>query len=236
MLKILVIGDQNWGKTCLVNRYVNDKFSNKIQATVTCEYSVKEIKIDHNKVRLNIWDIAGQDSLGGVSKLFCRHANAAVVVSDIVQENTLEDALQWKEKVQDYWGYIGGGHGIPTVLAVNKYDLIKNYEEEGKQELEPFMTDKYIKSFAKKHGFWGSMRVSAKTGENVEEIFEMLIDEMVNRNTKKNPMTGLQELDFKSLISGDSMILSEDQSQLSKFQLVNLKPEKQSKGKKNWCS
>lgn len=142
-----MIGDQNCGKTSLVSRYISDKFSNKIQATVAWEYSRKLLTVKGNTVKLNVWDIAGQDRLGGVSKLFWRNAAGAIVVSDIVQEDTLEDVIEWKEQVDAHWGVRPSGDTVPMVLAVNKYDLIEGYEEGGK-EVEPFMTQKYIQEFA----------------------------------------------------------------------------------------
>ena len=106
------------------------------------------MEVKGTKVKLNVWDIAGQDRLGGISKLFCRHAAGAIVVSDIVQEDTLEDVIEWKEQVDRHWGLKPNGSTIPMVLAVNKYDLIEEYEESGK-EIEPFMTEPYLEEFTK---------------------------------------------------------------------------------------
>ena len=233
MLKILIIGNQNWGKTCFVNRYINNTFSNKIPATVAWEYSVKEVDIEHTKVKLNIWDIAGQDRLGGISKLFCRNATAAIVVSDIVQEDTLEDAIEWKEQVDEYWGTRPDGSTIPMILAVNKYDLIKGYEDSNK-ELEPYMTEEYIRKFARKHGFVGCLRTSAKTGENVDATFNLLLENIVKKNTHKNPKTGIQEVDFKSMLSIDSVKGSEFMDKGSKFKIVSLQPPEEKKKKGCW--
>ena len=105
------------------------------------------IEVKGTKVKLNVWDIAGQDRLGGISKLFCRNAAGAIVVSDIVQEDTLEDVIEWKEQVDNHCGIRPNGSTIPMVLAVNKYDLIEEYEENGK-EIESFMTETYINEFA----------------------------------------------------------------------------------------
>ena len=65
MLKILVIGDQSCGKTSIVNRFIHGTYDNSVKNTVACEYSLKMVDIGGTNVRLNIWDIAGQDRLGG---------------------------------------------------------------------------------------------------------------------------------------------------------------------------
>lgn len=78
----------------------------------------------------------------GISKLFWRQAAGAIVVTDIKNENTLEDALDWKLQVDEHvWSK--NGLGIPMVLAVNKYDLVKDYEDSG-NELETYMQQDYL--------------------------------------------------------------------------------------------
>lgn len=81
-------------------------------------------------IRLHLWDIAGQDRLGGISKLFCRDAAGALVVTDIKDSKTLENAVTWKEQVDAHLE--SDGENIPMVLAVNKYDIIEQQEKEGK--------------------------------------------------------------------------------------------------------
>ena len=72
MIKVLVIGDQNCGKTSIVNRFIHGTYDNSVQNTVACEYSLKMIEVDGVTLRMNIWDIAGQDRLGGKSSILCQ--------------------------------------------------------------------------------------------------------------------------------------------------------------------
>ena len=51
--------------------------------------------------------------------------------------------------------------GIPCILAVNKYDLVEELEKEGK-ELEDYMQKQFLDVFAKKNGFIGVKRISAR--------------------------------------------------------------------------
>ena len=91
--KILVIGDVAVGKTSLVNRVVYNSFSEKYKATIGCEFGLKMMTIDGEDVRIQLWDLAGQDRLGGISRLYCRDAHGALVVTDITREDTLEKAI-----------------------------------------------------------------------------------------------------------------------------------------------
>ena len=90
--KILVIGDVAVGKTALVNRIVYNSFSEKYKATLGCEFGIKMMNVDGKDVRIQLWDLAGQDRLGGISRLYCRDASGAIVVADITREDTLEKA------------------------------------------------------------------------------------------------------------------------------------------------
>ncbi len=89
MIKILVIGDVNSGKTSLVDRFVHNKFESCYQSTIACAFALKTLEFQGKTVRIQLWDIAGQDRVGGVSKLYCRDALGAVVVCDITEKDTL---------------------------------------------------------------------------------------------------------------------------------------------------
>jgi len=176
MLKLLVIGDMNTGKTSLVNQFVHKKFDSTYKATIACEFALKVLEINGSTVRVQLWDIAGQDRLGGISKLYCRDAVGAVVVSDVTSEDSLKNVLQWKEQVDAHLAMQDGSH-IPMVLLSNKYDLVENYKEK-----EAFMTPSYLDDFAKKNGFVKSFRTSAKMNAGVEEAFLFLINTVLQKD------------------------------------------------------
>jgi Ras-related protein Rab-32 len=101
--------------------------------------------------------------VGGVNKLFCREALGALVVADISNRESIEATLSWKEQV-DMHVALKNGEPIPMILVVNKFDLVENIAEE---ELEEQMTQEFLNEFADQNGFVGALRVSAKTGLNV---------------------------------------------------------------------
>ena len=164
MLKILVIGNSYSGKTSIVNRFVQNKFDSNYKATVACNFSMKIIKLEETEFRLQLWDLVGQDSrVGGISKLFCRDALAALVVADIGNRESIESTIRWKEQV-DMNTSLKNGEPIPMILVVNKFDLVENVAEE---DLEEQMTQAFLDEFAENNGFIAAIRVSAKTGLNI---------------------------------------------------------------------
>ena len=84
MLKLLVIGNAFAGKTQLIQRFVSNKFDNDYKPTIGCDFAIKIFEIDGNEIRIQVWDLMGQDrAVGGLNKLFCKGASGALVVADI---------------------------------------------------------------------------------------------------------------------------------------------------------
>ena len=137
MIKILVIGNSYSGKTSIVNRFVSNKFDPNYKATVACDFSMKILKIEETELRLQLWDLVGQDTrVGGVNKLFCRGALGALVVADINNRESLEATITWKEQV-DVNVALKNGEPIPMILVLNKFDLVEGIDEE---KLDEHMT------------------------------------------------------------------------------------------------
>lgn len=90
-------------------------------------------------------------------------------------------ALQWKYQVDQHLAEEEGEASIPMVLAVNKYDLIEDYEKSG-AEIDDFMTQEFLDEFAEKNGFEKAIRTSAKTSFNVTNVFSSLVHEILKSN------------------------------------------------------
>ena len=160
--KIIIIGSSGVGKTCFANRWNKNIFLDKPQSTISAEYDFKVLEIDGKLYRIQLWDLAGQDKDYMLTKIFVRDALGCVVLSDITSRESREDAIKWKQAVDDSGGF---SEEIPCILAENKCDLAsksKKYKEE-------------LKKFAKDNGFIECFRVSAKTGHNVYKAMTSLI-------------------------------------------------------------
>eukprot|EP01051_Picozoa_sp_SAG22_P010621 SAG22_NODE_964_length_6277_cov_12.416316_5_plen_365_part_00 len=127
--KIMVVGNAACGKTSIINRYVNDVFAENYKSTVGADFSRKIIQWDdHTTIRLQLWDIAGQDRFAAVTRAFYRNAVGAVVVCDVTRTTTLDAVKQWKAEIDSKVTFKGGAP-IPAVLLVNKIDLLTNIED-----------------------------------------------------------------------------------------------------------
>lgn len=170
-LKILVIGDTSCGKTSLVNRLVHNTFQEHYKATLGCEFGLKTVSIGGEEVRVQLWDIAGQDRLGGISRMYCRDANGALVIGDVTNPTSIERVSSWKKQVDDNARYPDGSC-IPMVLCLNKCDLVNVATCMRQDEL-----DRIINS----NNFHSGVFTSAKTSMNVEEALTRLVKQITTK-------------------------------------------------------
>ncbi|KAF7721664.1 Ras- protein Rab-38 [Apophysomyces ossiformis] len=122
----------------------------------------------HLIVRLQLWDIAGQERFGSMTRVYYKSALGALVVYDRTRPATFDGVIKWKkdidEKVSlpDAWG----GGRIPVILLANKSDLVSDIRL-NRQEMDEFCSE---------HGFIRWFETSAKTNANIEEATKCLID------------------------------------------------------------
>ncbi len=157
--KILLLGDGEVGKTSLIRKYVLDKFDDKYIATIGAKVTKKELKIttDDEKfyITLMIWDILGQKDYKSIQTRSYKGADGVILVADFTRKDTLPS-------LEDYWlaNIKGMVPNIQLIFVANKSDL--------KEEAQ--FTIKDLQKMAAKYNseFFSS---SAKTGENVEQLF-----------------------------------------------------------------
>ncbi len=164
-LKICLVGESSVGKSSLIKKYIFDEFDGKYIATLGAKITKKEINIKASEndesfnVILLVWDIMGQPGFRELlQEAYFYGAHGIVGVCDTTREDTLLELNNWMYSVHNVTG------PIPTVFLGNKCDL--------KEEQEVGLIE--IKSFAAGYKQSQTYLSSAKTGENVEFIFEEL--------------------------------------------------------------
>ncbi len=172
VFKVIIIGPGAVGKTSLLHRFVENKFSFRYKLTIGADFLSKIIDYKPNtKIKLQIWDIGGQDRYKFLRSSFFDGANGALIVFDLSRWHTFEELEEWLEDLHEY-----AGANIPFILIGNKLDLVEKSDELYERE--------NAQVFAKKEKTY-YVETSAKTGENVEEAFLDLTQRMLkNINSK----------------------------------------------------
>lgn len=168
VFKVIIIGPGAVGKTSLLHRFVENKFSFRYKLTIGADFLSKIIE-GYPKAgttcKLQIWDIGGQDRYKFLRASFFEGANGALVVFDITRWHTFEELNDWLSDLQEF-----AGKNTPFVLIGNKYDLLQDiggeYDKESAEDLAKRENGHFVET-------------SAKTGENVEGAFLNLTHRMI---------------------------------------------------------
>ena len=157
--KIIFLGDQYVGKSSILNRFYQDKFEPDYQATIGLDFHSKNVDINGNSVRLLLYDTAGQEKFKSLIPMYIRDANIIIVVYDISNKDSFTHTEHWVNETKDL-----KREDAIFVLVGNKIDL----------EDKRVVTQKEAEDFATEKGFL-FYEVSAKTGEQVQALFEAKI-------------------------------------------------------------
>ena len=167
-LKIIVLGDSNVGKTCSIVNYVESIYDSDHIPTIGIGLSEKIIIKNDYIIKLEIWDTAGQERFRALTKKFFNEVQGIVFMYDITEKKSYSDIGNW---IND---------------AKNNSDNFKSIILGNKKDLESNRIVQY--SDLEKAGFkykMPYMETSAKTGENINEAFDKLIDEILDNKSKK---------------------------------------------------
>ncbi|OHT06836.1 GTP-binding protein YPT6 [Tritrichomonas foetus] len=177
--KIVFVGNESVGKTCIINRFYNNIFSDQQQPTVGAAFVSKEITTKYGRAYLHLWDTAGQERYRCLVPMYARGATVVVIVFDLKQKETFEEIPEWIEKVKDI------ADGSHIVIVGNKVDLLDdqilppNQENQSNSNLNNGRnSDLIFKDEIDKWSADAQLSVtytSAKTGENIDVLFEYII-------------------------------------------------------------
>lgn len=160
VFKVTVLGAEAVGKTSLINRFAESKFTSEYHPTLGTNIIIKEVDLEEPRshVKLMLWDIAGQKRWREVRHLYYKGAQGTLLVYDVTRPTTYDAITEWDEDLIKHMGK------LPKILIANKVDLTDNIRIKQDQGEE----------LAKKIGAFSFISSSAKTGENVNAAFESL--------------------------------------------------------------
>ena len=187
--KVCVVGEVSVGKTCIINRTINDDYQNDYKRTVAEAFRYKYTK-DGQNVEFQIWDTAGAVEYRTLLNLYMQKSNVIIVVYDITDSDSYQALRRWAQDIpQDIFD-----SGL-VVLVGNKTDL----EESRKIEFSQ------AENFSVEHDFSKCFEVSAKTGEGIANLWEFIAtspeiqnlpdDSTIVENTTNNTANGAADDD-----------------------------------------
>ncbi|KAJ1649824.1 Ras- protein Rab-2A [Dispira simplex] len=155
LFKYIIIGDTGVGKSCLLLQFTDNRFQPAHDLTIGVEFGARIVNVGNKRIKLQIWDTAGQETFRSITRSYYRGAAGALLVYDITRRETFDHLATWLEDARKY-----SNANITIILIGNKCDL-ENKRAVSREEGE---------AFARENGLF-FIETSAKTAANVEEAF-----------------------------------------------------------------
>ncbi|KAI0983096.1 hypothetical protein GJ496_008394 [Pomphorhynchus laevis] len=156
LFKLLLIGDSGVGKTCMLNRYVEDNFSTTFISTIGIDFKMRKIEMEGKQIKLQIWDTAGQERFKTITTAYYRGAMGVILVYDITSEKSYDNIKNWIKAIEN-----NASDDVEKMIIGNKCDMESNRQvprERGEQ-----LAKEYNVKF---------METSAKQNQNITQAFE----------------------------------------------------------------
>ncbi|XP_013777557.1 ras-related protein Rab-8A-like isoform X1 [Limulus polyphemus] len=130
--KMLVLGDSNVGKTCIVNRFCDEKFYDTYISTIGIDFKQKIINLDGMPVKLQIWDTAGQERFRTLTTAYYRGAMGIIVMYDVTNMDSFNHLSYWFRNIEE-----NASPDLVKVLVGNKCDVthLRQIERERGEKL-----------------------------------------------------------------------------------------------------
>ena len=163
--KILTIGESGVGKTCVLRRFVENKFLKNHLATIGIDFKTKTLNINNREIKLKIWDTAGQERFRNITTQYYKGADGIVLVYDVTDDGSFEKIRDWMAQIQSN----AQRDELGLVLLGNKCDIEPRVvtEEQGTKMAEELKVSYF--------------ETSALNGQGINEAFEQLARDIMKK-------------------------------------------------------
>eukprot|EP01103_Thecamoeba_quadrilineata_P009809 TRINITY_DN1991_c0_g1_i2.p1 TRINITY_DN1991_c0_g1~~TRINITY_DN1991_c0_g1_i2.p1 ORF type:complete len:179 (-),score=36.32 TRINITY_DN1991_c0_g1_i2:118-654(-) len=145
--------------------------------SIGVDFALKVINWDNNTViRLQLWDIAGQERFGNMTRVYYKEAVAAFVVFDVTRSSTFDAVQKWKNDIDCKVTLPPDDRTIPVVLLANKVDLQKEAFQKTPAQME---------KYCEENGFVGWFETSAKDNINIEKAAKFLVNKILENDINR---------------------------------------------------
>lgn len=166
-LKLLLLGDTNTGKTSILSRFTDEKneFNPSHIATIGMDQKMKYVNYKEYKIKLDIWDSAGQERFQAITTNYIRGVDGVIYVFDLTNIDSLNNLKNWFKLTDRNVD----SNLYKKIVMANKCDLEDKIQ----------VSDVEIKKFCEKYNI-RYIASSALLNKNISEGFMMLIEDILS--------------------------------------------------------
>jgi small GTP-binding protein len=155
LVKVVFAGDGNVGKTSMIRSFTEGKFETSRVMTIGVDFHTHTVVLPEGKIKLSIWDMAGQERFESLRPGFYPGSRAAALVFDVTVPESLEHLAGWRAE-------------ILKVVPDQKFIVVAN-----KVDLEQAQNPRVAQAFAGRIGA-PYLETSARTGRGIDAVFNGL--------------------------------------------------------------
>ncbi|KAM0906615.1 hypothetical protein ACQ4PT_016666 [Festuca glaucescens] len=156
------------GKSCLLLRFSDDTFTTSFITTIGIDFKVRTVELDGRRVKLQIWDTAGQERFRTITTAYYRGAMGILLVYDVTDESSFNNIRNWIRNIEQH-----ASDNVNKILVGNKVDM------DAKRVVSTAQGQKLADEYGIKF-----FETSAKTNQNVEEVFFTIARDIKQRLTE----------------------------------------------------
>ena len=169
--KVVFLGDTAVGKSSIFQRFCKNIFTDDLPNTIGGAYMQQKVTLKKGiSLKMHLWDTGGEERFRAMAPLYYRDANAAVLVYDVSNKASFDSIQYWLNELDSKVKQ----DGLVLALAGNKCDLPDNKKQ---------VTTLSAKGLAENHKLIFT-ETSAKTGEGVNTLFNLLSEEIAKKICK----------------------------------------------------
>mmetsp|Transcript_67865 Transcript_67865/g.196382 ORF Transcript_67865/g.196382 Transcript_67865/m.196382 type:complete len:216 (-) Transcript_67865:134-781(-) len=174
--KVIVAGPANAGKTCLIERFVNNRYAADDAnhgPTLGCDCLQRSVFVDESEVHLFLYDTAGQERFADMASSYYRIGEVCLLCFDMSNLSSFDTTRWWMRKVTEH------NTKCSFILVGTKEDLVSEQDAEG---LEP------ISQWAEENGIPFFRTSALRGGDHVKFLFHTVAEKCVRLNREKQLM------------------------------------------------
>ena len=180
-IKVVLLGEVAVGKSSLAQCFSQpnkNRGARKYEPTIGAAFVSRRIAViddegEERRLRVDVWDTAGEERYHSLAPLYYRNCRAAIVAYDVTAESSFRRAKKWVLELRSK-----GEPDTVIMLVGNKIDLAE-------EEAARCVWREDAADYAASKGIL-FMETSATTGYNVERAFDELGRAAVNCPKRRN--------------------------------------------------